>query len=60
MLTFKILFSQINPSEHESELMEFIRKFSDSEYCSHKKSAINIIPLLFKHVTKDNKRNLSE
>jgi len=60
MLTFKILFSQINPSEHESELMEFIRKFSDSEYYSQKKSAINIIPLLFKHVTKDNKRNLSE
>lgn len=60
MLTFKILFSQINPTEHEGELMEFVKKFGDSEYCSQKKSAINIIPLFYKHVNKENKTYLIE
>ena len=60
MLTFKILLSQINPTEHENDLMEFIKKFGESEYCSQKKSAINIIPQLYKHVSKDNKKCLVE
>jgi hypothetical protein len=60
LLTFKILFSQINPAEHESELIEFVKKFGDSEYCSQKKSAINLTTLLFKHLSKDNKIILAE
>lgn len=60
MLTFKILFSQINPCEHEIELMEFLRKFGESEYCSQKKSAINIIPLVYRHFSRDNKQCLLE
>ena len=60
MITFKFLFTQITPSEHENDLMEFIRKFCESEYCSQKKSAINIIPLLYKHFSKDKKKYLTE
>jgi hypothetical protein len=60
MITFKILFSQINPSEHEDELMEFIKKLCESEYCPQKKSAINIIPSVYKYVSKDNRKYFNE
>jgi hypothetical protein len=40
--------------------MEFVKKFGDSEYCSQKKSAINLTTLLFKHLSKDNKIILAE
>ena len=60
MNSFKFLFSQINPADHESDLMEFVKKFGESEYCSQKKSAINIIALLYKHVSKENKKYLTE
>ena len=60
MITFKIVFSQINPTEHENDLMEFVKKFGESEYCSQKKSAINIISQLYKYVSNDNKKCLVE
>ncbi len=51
---------QINPSELEQELMDLITRLAESEYSPQKQSAINLIPVIFKNVSKENKKTLLE
>lgn len=60
MISFKFLLSQINPGDLENELMELLSRLAESDYSPQKQSAINLIPLIFRHVSKENKRNLHE
>lgn len=40
--------------------MDFINRFADSDYSSQKQSAINLIPVIYKNVSKENKKVLVE
>jgi hypothetical protein len=60
MISFKILLSQINPGDLEKELMELLSRLAESDYSPQKQSAINMIPFIFKYVSKENKKILHE
>jgi hypothetical protein len=54
------LLLQINPGELENELMDLLNRFAESDYASQKQSAINLIPVIYKYVSRENKKNIIE
>ena len=60
LITFKIILSQINPSDLETEIMDLINRLSSSEYIHQKQTAIPIIPLVLKGFNNNNRLSLTK
>lgn len=58
LITFKTILSQINPVEHETELIEMVNRLANSEYSNQKQSAIHLIPAIYKFLNTSNKQIL--
>ena len=58
LITFKTILSQVNPADYEADLMDLINRLSSSEYINQRQSAINLIPVVFVHMSGNNKTNL--
>jgi hypothetical protein len=55
LISYKIIISQINPADNESELMDLMFRLSSSEYMNQRLSAINLIPAIYKYLNFNNK-----
>lgn len=54
------MLSQINPIDLEQELMDLVTRLAENDYSPQKQSAINLIPVLYKNVSKESKKILLE
>lgn len=54
------MLSQINPIDLEQELMDLVTRLAENDYSPQKQSAINLIPVLYKYVSKESKKILLE
>jgi hypothetical protein len=55
LISFKIILSQVNPSEFENDLVEMLTRLALSDYANQKLSAINLIPSIFNSLSTSNR-----